>query len=116
MTARKAFCSGSRAEDLLLTSAIVDDPNDGPTVLHVGLPIKTAGITVLDNWRTMSVRGSVPNDIMLDCVLIPTSAIPARRPKGAWTDIWCGGRRCWPAGQLAYLGVAEAPRLGPAEE
>jgi alkylation response protein AidB-like acyl-CoA dehydrogenase len=56
VTARNAFCSGSPAGDLLLTSAVYDDPNDGPTVLHFGVPIKTAGLTVLDNWRTMAMR------------------------------------------------------------
>src|ERR671929_2339305 len=34
VTARKPFASGSPAADVLLTSAVYDDPTEGPTVLH----------------------------------------------------------------------------------
>ena len=34
LTARKAFASGSPTGNLLMTSAVYDDPTDGPTVLH----------------------------------------------------------------------------------
>ena len=54
----RASGSGAPAGDLLLTSALYDDPNDGPTVLHFAIPVKTPGLTVLDNWRTMAMRAS----------------------------------------------------------
>ena len=111
VTARKAFCSGSPAGDLLLTSAIYEDPNDGPTVLHFGVPIKTAGLSVLENWRTMAMRASGSNDIVLDGVFVPDGAISARRPKGAWTDLWnVVVAVAGPLVTSAYLGVAEAAR------
>jgi alkylation response protein AidB-like acyl-CoA dehydrogenase len=111
VTARKPFCSGSPAGDLLLTSAIYDDPTEGPTVLHFAVPLKTPGLTVADNWRTMAMRASGSNDIMLDGVFVPEAAISSRRPKGAWTPVW----NVLPAiaGPLimsVYLGVAEAAR------
>jgi alkylation response protein AidB-like acyl-CoA dehydrogenase len=111
MTARKAFCSGSPAGDLLLTSAVYEDPNAGPTVLHFGVPVRNAGLTVLDNWRTMAMRASGSNDIVLDGVFVPDGAISARRPKGAWTDIWnVVVAVAGPLVTSAYLGVAEAAR------
>jgi alkylation response protein AidB-like acyl-CoA dehydrogenase len=111
ISARKAFCSGSPVGDVLLTSAVYDDPADAPTVLHFGVPIRTAGVTLLDNWRSMSMRASGSNDIVLDGVFVPDAAISARRPKGAWTDMWnvivaVAG----PLVSSAYLGVAEAAR------
>jgi len=111
VTARKAFCSGSPVGDLLLTSAIYADPTDGPTVLHFGVPVKSAGLTVLDNWRSMAMRASGSNDIVLDGVFVPDRAISARRPKGAWTDIWnVVVAVAGPLVTSAYLGVAEAAR------
>ena len=111
VTARKSFCSGSPMGDLLLTSALYDDPTDGLTALHFTVPLKTPGLTVLDNWRTMAMRASGSNDIVLDGVFVPDAAISSRRPKGAWTPVW----NVLPAiaGPLimsVYLGLAEAAR------
>jgi alkylation response protein AidB-like acyl-CoA dehydrogenase len=52
VTARKIFSSGCPMGDLLITSAVYDDPQDGPTVLHFPVPFTTAGVTIMDNWRT----------------------------------------------------------------
>ncbi len=111
VSARKAFCSGSPTGDVLLTSAVYDDPNDGPTVLHFGLPLRTPGVTILDNWRTMAMRASGSNDIVLDGVFVPDSAVSARRPRGGWTDMWnVVVAVAGPLVNSAYLGVAEAAR------
>ena len=58
ISARKHFASGSPAGDLLVTTALYDEPADGPTVLHYAIPLKAEGVTVLDNWRTMAMRAS----------------------------------------------------------
>jgi alkylation response protein AidB-like acyl-CoA dehydrogenase len=111
VTARKTFCSGSPVGDLLLTSAVYDDPTEGPTVLHFGLPMTAPGVTVLDTWHTMSMRASGSNDIMLDGVFVPDGAISARRPKGAWTQTWNVVMAvAAPLVSSAYVGVAEAAR------
>jgi alkylation response protein AidB-like acyl-CoA dehydrogenase len=111
ITARKAFCSGSPMGDLLLTSAIYEDPTDGPTVLHFSVPMQAPGLMVVDNWRTMAMRASGSNDILLDGVFVPDSAISARRPKGAWTPTWNVVMTvAGPLVMSAYLGVAEAGR------
>ena len=56
VTGRKIFGSGSPAGTLLVTSALYDDPADGPTVLHFPVPLAAEGVTVLDNWRTLPAR------------------------------------------------------------
>lgn len=111
VTARKSFCSGSPVGDLLLTSALYDDRTDGPTVLHFSVPVKTPGLKVLDNWRTMAMRASGSNDILLDSVFVPDAAISSRRPKGAWTPVWnVIAAVAAPIVTSVYLGVAEAAR------
>jgi alkylation response protein AidB-like acyl-CoA dehydrogenase len=80
-------------------------------VLHFGVPMRAPGVTILDTWHTMAMRASGSNDLMLDGVLVPESAISARRPKGAWTQIWnVVVATAGPLVSSAYLGVAEAAR------
>ena len=43
VTARKIFASGCPMGDMLMTSAVHDDPEAGPTVLHFGVPFKAEG-------------------------------------------------------------------------
>ena len=53
INARKIFSSGCPAGDLLMTSAVYDDPKEGPTVLHFGASLKGEGVTILDTWHVM---------------------------------------------------------------
>ena len=111
VTARKTFSSGSPMGDLLLTSALYDDPKDGPTVLHFAVPLKAPGVKVLDTWRTMGMRASGSNDIMLDGLFVPDSAVSSRRPKGVWAPIFnVIAAIAAPVLTSVYLGVAEAAR------
>ncbi len=111
VTAHKHFGSGSPAGDLLLTSALYDDPTEGPTVLHFALPLRSEGISVLDNWRTMAMRASGSNDIKLDGVFVPEGAVNSRRPKGAWDPFLnVVATVAPPLIMSVYLGLAEAAR------
>lgn len=111
MTARKSFGSGSPAGDLLLTTAPYDDPVDGPTVLHFAVPMNADGLTVLDNWRTMGMRASGSNDLVLDGVFVPDEAVSLRRPRGHWHAFYNVAMPiAWPIIISVYLGVAEAAR------
>ena len=84
MTARKAFASGSPVGDLLVTSAVYDDPEDGPTVLHFAAPLKGEGVSHLPTWQTLGMRGTGSNDIVFDGVFMPDAAIAGsgRRASG----------------------------------
>jgi alkylation response protein AidB-like acyl-CoA dehydrogenase len=111
ITGRKHFGSGSPASDLLITSALYDDPVDGPTVLHFSVPMRADGVTVLDNWRTMAMRASGSNDIVLDGVFVAEGAVSSRRPQGAWVpflDVVTAV--ALPAVMSVYAGVAETAR------
>ena len=88
VTARKVFASGSPAGNLFMTMAVYDDPEAGPTVLHFGIPLDAPGVTIQDNWRTLGMRGTGSNDVVLDGVVVPDAAIGVRRPAGRWSPIW----------------------------
>src|SRR5215813_330585 len=111
ITARKAFASASPVGNLLMTTAVYDDPEAGPTVLHVVIPFDAAGMTVQDNWRTLGMRATGSNDIVLDGVVVPNSAIGVRRPAGRWSHAWhVVVTFALPLIVSVYVGVAEAAR------
>src|ERR687895_2082019 len=58
VSGRKVFSSGAPSGHLLLTTAVYDDPEGGPTVLHFAVNLKGEGVTILDDWRTLGMRGT----------------------------------------------------------
>ncbi len=111
VSARKIFSSGCPAGDMLMTSAVYDDPQEGPTVLHFGVPFKATGVNILDTWRVMGMRGTGSNDVELKAVFIPDAAIAMRRPAGKWHPLYHGiCLIALPIVYAAYVGVAESAR------
>lgn len=109
ITGRKIFGSGSPAGTLLVTSAVYDDPADGPTVLHFPVPLAAEGVTVLDNWRTLGMRATGSNDVVLENVFVPDGAVSLRRPKGQWHTFFNAVTAiALPLIMSVYAGVAEA--------
>ena len=108
LQARKIFGSGSPSGDLLLTTGIYDDPEKGPTVLHFGIDMHGQGVKVLDNWRTMGMRATGSNDIVID-------GVTGRTPRSAYGGPKASGiSSCnvavpliFPLITSAYVGVAE---------
>jgi alkylation response protein AidB-like acyl-CoA dehydrogenase len=111
VSGRKIFGSGSPSGHLLLTSAVYDDPQDGSTVLHFAVNLKGEGVTILDDWRTLGMRSTGSNTIILDQVYIPEAGISVRRPKGKWHRFFdVISPLVWPLVMSVYVGVAEAAR------
>lgn len=54
----KHFCSGSPGADLFITSGPYNDPQDGWQVFHYPISTKADGVTILDNWKAMGMRGT----------------------------------------------------------
>lgn len=106
--ARKIFGSGGPGGDLLLTTGIYDDPQAGPTVLHFGVNMKDPGVKVQDNWRTLGMRGTGSNDILIENVVVPDAGVSVRRPKGVWHRFFdVVSPLIFPLIMSAYVGVAE---------
>ena len=53
VSARKHFASQSAVGDMLVTSAPFSDE-----VLHFAVPMSAPGVTVLNDWRTLGMRGT----------------------------------------------------------
>lgn len=111
INARKVFSSGCQAGDLLMTSAVYDDPEAGPSVLHFGLPFKAEGVTILDTWDTMGMRGTGSHDVEIKDVFLADAAVSGRRPQGKWHPLFhIISMIAFPLIYSAYLGVAEGAR------
>ncbi|CAN7393016.1 acyl-CoA dehydrogenase family protein [Brevundimonas sp. LjRoot202] len=111
ITARKIFSSGCLAGDLLMTSAVYDDPEAGPTVLHFAVPFAAEGVAIRETWRVMGMRGTGSHDVELNEVFVPDAAISGRRPKGKWHPLFHAiSLLAFPLIYSAYVGVAEGAR------
>ena len=111
LTARKIFGSGGPGADLLLTTGIYDDPNDGPTVINLPVSLRAEGVKILDTWRTLGMRGTGSHDIALEGVFIPEAAAGLRRAPGKWHPFMhTVALIALPIVYSAYLGAAEAAR------
>jgi len=111
VTARKPFSSGSPMGDLLVTSAVYQDPEAGPTVLHFAVPLKAPGVTLMETWRTLGMRGTGSHDLVLDKVFVADAAVAGRRPQGKWHPLFHAiAMIAFSLIYSAYLGVAEGAK------
>ena len=111
VNARKVFSSGCQAGNILMTSAIYDDPEAGPSVLHFGIPFSAEGVAILDTWDTMGMRGTGSHDVELTDVFLADAAVSGRRPQGKWHPLFhIISMIAFPLIYSAYLGVAEGAR------
>jgi alkylation response protein AidB-like acyl-CoA dehydrogenase len=110
INARKIFASGIPAGDLLMTQAIYDDPETGPTVLHFAIPVRDPGVAPQDNWYVLGMRGTGSQDVVIRDVFVPNSEILLRRPAGKLSAPFhlSPGMIPLPLVYAVYLGVAEA--------
>jgi alkylation response protein AidB-like acyl-CoA dehydrogenase len=111
VTGRKIFCSGAPAGGLMLTTAVVDDPADGPTVLHISVPTNAPGVKVQNDWKALGMRGTGSHEIAFEDVFVPDAAVAARRPAGKWHPlVHVAAMIALPVFNAVYVGVAEAAR------
>ena len=111
VSGRKAFVSGAPAGNLLLTTAVLDEPGGEATVLHLGVPIDAPGVRVMETWRALGMRGTGSHEVMLDGVFVPAAAVSSRRPVGRWSPaMHLVVMVALPLIYAVYLGVAEAAR------
>ncbi len=108
VSARKHFVSGGPGAQVFVTSAQYEN-DGGAEVLHFAIPFSSEGITRHDNWNTLGMRATGSNDVTLDRVFVPESAIVARRPAGEWHPMWnVILPTAMPLIMSAYTGLADA--------
>ena len=111
ITARKAFASASPVGDLLMTSAVYDDPEEGLTVLHFAVPLKGPGVTLRNNWQVLGMRGTGSQEVVLEEVFVPDAAISGKRPQGKWHPLFHAiSMIAFSLIYSAYAGVADGAR------
>ncbi len=111
INARKGFVSGVPAGNLLITSAVYEDPTAGKTVLHFALPMNTPGVSIEPVWQAMGMRGTGSHNVLLSNVFVPEQAIALRRPAGKWHPAFhLVTAIAIPIIYSVYLGIAEAAR------
>ena len=111
ITAKKAFASGCLSGDILMTSAVWEDAEGGPTVLHFGVPLKAEGVSIERNWKTMGMRGTGSHQVEIDGFFLADAAVSGRRPQGVWHPLFHAiSMLAFPLIYAAYVGVAEGAR------
>jgi alkylation response protein AidB-like acyl-CoA dehydrogenase len=105
----KHFVSGSPGADLFVTSSVFDDPAEGAQVLHFAVPMRSEGVALERVWKTIGMRGTGSEDVVLSDVFVPEAAITVRRPAGTWHPVWNVILPiAMPIIMSAYVGIAEA--------
>jgi alkylation response protein AidB-like acyl-CoA dehydrogenase len=111
VSGRKVFASQSPGGAVLSTMFAYDDPEQGMRVLNMAVPVASEGVTLVDNWDTLGMRGTGSGDVVLEDVFVPDERVLANRPHGVVDpplQVIASIAFCIVGG--AYLGVAEAAR------
>jgi alkylation response protein AidB-like acyl-CoA dehydrogenase len=108
VSGRKIFASQSPAGTAMSTMFPYDDPEQGRRVLNMAVPFGE-GVTVLDTWDTLGMRGTASNDVVIEDVFVPDERVLANRPYGVVDGpLQVIGSIAMPIVSAVYLGVAEA--------
>jgi alkylation response protein AidB-like acyl-CoA dehydrogenase len=109
VSGRKVFCSQAPAGTVMSTMFAFDDPEQGRRVLNMAVPLASDGVTVLDDWDVLGMRGTGSHSIQLDDVFVPEERVLANRPHGVIDDpLQVIFSIAFPIISAVYLGVAEA--------
>jgi alkylation response protein AidB-like acyl-CoA dehydrogenase len=109
VSGRKVFASQSSSGTVMSTMFAFDDPEQGRRVLNMAVPMAADGVSVLDNWDTLGMRGTASNDVVLEDVFVPDDKVLANRPHGVVDPaLQVIVSIAMPIISAVYLGVAEA--------
>ena len=100
---RKQFCTQAPVAGVIATSAVLGDPGPDAVVLHGGVPMSAPGVTIVETWDTLGMRGTASHDVVFDGVFLPAEKVTGRRPYGVL------------AGPLLAAAIHFAPVVGGAD-
>lgn len=111
ITARKVFTSGAEAGDILMTGAIHEGEDGSRSVIHFGAPMKSSAVRIEETWRTLGMRGTASNDVVIEDLFIPAANVAFSRKAGEWHPVFeTIATIAFPLIYAVYLGVAESAR------
>jgi alkylation response protein AidB-like acyl-CoA dehydrogenase len=108
ISAHKIFCSQAPNASVLSTLMPYDDPEQGKVVLTMSVPMGSEGMTIVDDWDTLGMRGTGSNSITLEDVFVPDGAVGGPFPFGVLhPPLQVIASVALPIISGVYLGVAE---------
>ncbi len=111
VNARKVFTSGAEAGSVLMTGAIVEDEGGNCSVIHFGAPMKSANVRIEQTWRTLGMRGTASNDVVIEDLFVPDAGVSFSRKAGEWHPVFQTiATIAFPLIYAVYLGIAESAR------
>lgn len=84
----KFFASQSAFGDVAVTSAVYEHPTEGQQVLHFGVPMICEGVSLLNDWDTLGMRGTGSQTIVFKDVFVSDEAITLVRSQGEFHPFW----------------------------
>ncbi|HEV7317179.1 MAG TPA: acyl-CoA dehydrogenase family protein [Ensifer sp.] len=111
INARKVFTSGAEAGDVLMTGAVYEGEDGSRSVIHFGAPMKSSAVHIEETWRTLGMRGTASNDVVIEDLFIPAANVAFSRKAGEWHPVFeTIATIAFPLIYAVYLGVAESAR------
>ncbi len=108
LSGKKHFASQSIAGDVAVTSAPYSHPENGWQVLHFSVPLKAKGVSVLNDWDVLGMRGTGSQTIVFEDVFVADAAIVLTRPRTGFHPVWDMVLTvAMPLIMSAYVGIAE---------
>lgn len=104
---RKSFCSQAPVATVISTSATLGEPGPDAEVLHAGVPLSSPGVSIVETWDTLGMRGTASHDLVFEDVFVPVEKIMGRRPYGVLTGpLLVAAIHFAPVVGGVYLGIA----------
>jgi alkylation response protein AidB-like acyl-CoA dehydrogenase len=108
VSGRKSFVSQAPVGAVLSTMFKYDDPERGARVLNVAVPFTSDGVSIVENWDTMGMRGTASHDVVFEDVFVPAERVLADRPYGTIDGpLQVISSIAFPVISAVYLGIAE---------
>lgn len=104
----KSFVSQAPVGTMLSTMFPVDGGAQGRRVINVAVPFASDGVSVVDHWDAMGMRGTASHDVVFHDVFVPTERVLAERPYGTIDPpLQVISSIAFPIIAGVYLGIAE---------
>ena len=111
VSGRKIFASQVPAGDVLSTMFTYEDPEAGRQVLSMAVPVRADGVSIVETWDTLGMRGTGSHDVVLSDVFVGDAQVMSRRPWGVLDPpLMTVVAHAIPVITGVYLGVAEGAR------
>jgi acyl-CoA dehydrogenase len=111
VSGRKVFASQAPVGDVLSSFFTYEDPEEGRRVLAMGIPLTADGVSIVETWDSMGMRGTGSHDIELTDVFVTDAQVMSNRPWGVVDPpLMVILSHAMPVISAVYLGVAEAAR------